>query len=287
MIIRRRHNSEFSIIPNALANDARLSFCHRGLMLYLLSKPDHWQLNSRDIEREGGIGREKAQGLIRDLIEAGYIVRGKRSQVTKAYDYEVRDVPGKPAQPRQRIARQLAFEFDDPIAPKAENPTLGNAFPKAENPKAENQAEYIRTDSLERTEVNKPKGGRRPRYSMIPKNFEPDLAEAEKIGLTPAEAVAQAERFVDRAKARSTRSRDWLAAWRDWCRIALDRRAKLATITGGAGSSKKKGKTLTEMMHECDQEIAARRNTNAQDEPRHPAWPEHFAGPTIDLAAAA
>ena len=61
-------------ISRQLAQDPRLSFEHRGLMLYLLSKPDNWTVTVLDIQREGNMGKDKAYRLLKELQAFGYIL---------------------------------------------------------------------------------------------------------------------------------------------------------------------------------------------------------------------
>lgn len=77
-IIRKAHSSNFTVVTNALAQNNDLSFEARGLLLYLLSKPDDWKAFSKDIEREGNIGRDKRIRLFKELEKAGYCKRIRR-----------------------------------------------------------------------------------------------------------------------------------------------------------------------------------------------------------------
>lgn len=72
-VITRQRSENFAIIPNTLAEDDRLSFEARGLLCYLLAKPNNWKVRIADIQKSGGIGRDKAYRLIRELREAGYV----------------------------------------------------------------------------------------------------------------------------------------------------------------------------------------------------------------------
>lgn len=47
----------------------------RGLLHYLLSKPDGWQVRMGHLRRIIGCGKDKLQRMIKDLICAGYLVR--------------------------------------------------------------------------------------------------------------------------------------------------------------------------------------------------------------------
>ena len=72
MIIRRKVNRNFTVVPNEPLNDGRLTFEALGLLVYLLSRPDHWQVQLEHLRQRGGLGREKGQALMRELIECGY-----------------------------------------------------------------------------------------------------------------------------------------------------------------------------------------------------------------------
>lgn len=139
MIIRRKHNSAFTIVPNAIATDTRLSIEARWMLIYLLSKPDNWIVRAGDIQRAGSIGRDKAYKLVRECIAAGYIRR--EHQATGGVNYEVRD---------------------EAIRPLPENTEAGGEplpeKPDTEKPLPENTDAYKELTSLLRTE-NYKKGG--------------------------------------------------------------------------------------------------------------------------------
>lgn len=94
-IIRRASRSRFTTVTNSLAQDSRLSFEARGVLLYLLSKPDDWRVQFADIEREGNFGRDKRQRIFAELEQTRYFervdLRNEGGQF--AYDYLVHEVP--------------------------------------------------------------------------------------------------------------------------------------------------------------------------------------------------
>jgi len=77
LIQRATHNAQnlYFSLRRATAQDTRLSFEARGMLIYLLSKPDDWQLQIADLMREGVLGRNRVYRLIKELIEARYIAR--------------------------------------------------------------------------------------------------------------------------------------------------------------------------------------------------------------------
>lgn len=81
LIIRRADRSRYTIIHDALAQDNRLSYRARGVMLYLLSHSDNWVPKSVDIAANSGKeGREACRKAMAELEQLGYLVRKKRQK---------------------------------------------------------------------------------------------------------------------------------------------------------------------------------------------------------------
>lgn len=76
-IRRAPHDSEnpYKVVRRATFEDSSLSFEARGVMAYLLMKPDDWEININDLQREGGIGRDKTYKILTELIAARYLER--------------------------------------------------------------------------------------------------------------------------------------------------------------------------------------------------------------------
>jgi hypothetical protein len=73
------------------------------------------------------------------------------------------------------------------------------------------------------------------RASRIPDGFQPDLSEAIRLGLSPADAEREAANFIDywhQANGRTAVKRDWRAAWRVWCRKAVQDRGNQPRANG-------------------------------------------------------
>jgi hypothetical protein len=62
-------------MSRALFEDERISLEAKGMMGYILVKPDDWTVQPTDLQRRGGIGRDKTYRILNELIEAGYIER--------------------------------------------------------------------------------------------------------------------------------------------------------------------------------------------------------------------
>lgn len=73
--IRVHRRKRFTTIDREAANDERLSFRARGILLWLLDKPDDWRCNSDDIAAAGLEGRDAVRAALRELQALDYIVR--------------------------------------------------------------------------------------------------------------------------------------------------------------------------------------------------------------------
>ncbi len=67
----RRHR--FVIVDQAAVEDTRLSWAARGLLAYLLSRPDDWKVLVNDLKKRGNLGRDGIYALLRELRTAGYV----------------------------------------------------------------------------------------------------------------------------------------------------------------------------------------------------------------------
>ena len=67
----RRHR--FLIVDQAAVEDTRLSWAARGLLAYLLSRPDDWKVLVNDLKKRGNLGRDGIYALLRELRQAGYV----------------------------------------------------------------------------------------------------------------------------------------------------------------------------------------------------------------------
>ena len=87
MIVRivKRENPYVQIDKKALS-DKRLSWRAKGILAYLLGKPDDWIASVPDIIENGRDGRESVQSALKELRSAGYAklqtVRNERGQTT-------------------------------------------------------------------------------------------------------------------------------------------------------------------------------------------------------------
>ncbi|MEV0190740.1 hypothetical protein AB0I39_19645 [Kitasatospora purpeofusca] len=122
-IHRSAHARSFTVLPNGLLQDRRLSFTARGLLADLLSRPDGWREDGRHMADTSPQGRGTVRRALKELTDAGYyrVVRVRRPDGTIRSEAHVFDVP-QLAPPG--VARPVAGERGTgrPDAPPVKNP---------------------------------------------------------------------------------------------------------------------------------------------------------------------
>lgn len=76
MIIRRGERPRtYTIVPNDVIEDEALTWEARGLLVYLLSKPDHWHVNREHLASVGPNGVRSVRTILTELEKARYLLR--------------------------------------------------------------------------------------------------------------------------------------------------------------------------------------------------------------------
>ena len=96
-MIRRtpRPETNWTVIRNEVIGDDRLSFKATGVLVYILSKPDHWQTSTAHLATVKKEGLDAIRTAMTELERAGYVKR-RRYQDTLGrwkYDIDVFDSP--------------------------------------------------------------------------------------------------------------------------------------------------------------------------------------------------
>lgn len=102
-IRRSRPIDNFTILPNALLRDDRLTYCARGVLAELLTRPEGWETNADALSDRArrhrgdvvGEGRRGLRAAFAELEAAGYIIRRKEKAAKGRFVtvLEVYDVP--------------------------------------------------------------------------------------------------------------------------------------------------------------------------------------------------
>ncbi len=98
-IVRAARRQRFVIIDQRAIEDTRLSWAARGLLGYLLSRPDNWKVLVNDLRKRGNLGRDGIYRLLRELRTVGYArflrLRDKHGRIRGGM-YIVREIADSP-----------------------------------------------------------------------------------------------------------------------------------------------------------------------------------------------
>lgn len=126
-ITRSRETSDFTITPNSIYRDTRLSYRALGILAYLLHLPDGYELDSADLAADRTEGRDAIRAALKQLEQAGYLTRQRRQD---------------PATGRWRTHTSVSSHPQTPqVAPKTENQASGNQAPDA-NPQVTPETDF-------------------------------------------------------------------------------------------------------------------------------------------------
>ncbi len=129
-ILKRRVRRDFTILPNDVIRDKRLSWKALGLLAYILSHPEDFRINLEYLTKQKKDGRDGTRTGLKELELAGYLtIRQPRKEKGKFdnFIWEITD------DPNNACADQKSPVSENPIPvkpntakPNSENPTLIN-----------------------------------------------------------------------------------------------------------------------------------------------------------------
>ncbi|GMK49139.1 hypothetical protein PghCCS26_62690 [Paenibacillus glycanilyticus] len=128
-IIRtNKRENPYVMIDKYGLNDDRLSWKAKGLLAYLLSKPDDWQIYERDLIKRSTDGRDAVRAGLRELETNGYLSRHQMRGENGSFGTMEYVVYERPIVVEDTVDGQSVHG----ISPQTENPSTGN--PTTENP---------------------------------------------------------------------------------------------------------------------------------------------------------
>lgn len=126
-------------------NDKRLSWKAKGILLYLLSKPNDWQVYEVDIVKHGDDGKTSVSSGIKELMKCGYITRKqKRNKKGKfeGYQYTVYEIPPETRKPDNGYTKNGKPNTTNNKVTNNNKTNMNGAFQKDENHDAFSFQEY-------------------------------------------------------------------------------------------------------------------------------------------------
>jgi hypothetical protein len=142
-IVRVVKNGNYSVINNEFLNSPELSWKAKGILAYLLSKPDGWTARIADLKKKGRNGRDSVRSGMTELEEVGYLFRNVRKDAKGRFNHEtvVYEKPQKPAtenpsmdNPTVLSTELVSTQLDSPAVQEAPTSRSGQVKKTAKTP---------------------------------------------------------------------------------------------------------------------------------------------------------
>jgi hypothetical protein len=174
-------NSHFTITSNSMHEDPNLSFAAKGLLGYILSRPQNWEIKTWQLAKvymgsKKGNGVDAIEVLMQELKEQGYLVYSKSQNTKGQWEHRYDAYP-------QRIKdfQKMFPEGDLPavVLPAVENPAMVN-------PPISTSTELKRKDLTKNQSINQKSDDdfkfSKDDWDELKKKYTKDqMREAEKI----------------------------------------------------------------------------------------------------------
>ncbi|MEU9074350.1 helix-turn-helix domain-containing protein [Kitasatospora sp. NPDC048538] len=123
---RSAHARNFTVLPNAVLQDRRLSLAARGLLADLVSRPERWREDARQIADSSTDSRAAVRKALKELIDAGYYrvekIRMPDGTIrSEAHVYDTPQIPGL------EQAKELLNAVKPQVEPGVARPASGTA----------------------------------------------------------------------------------------------------------------------------------------------------------------
>lgn len=120
-IIRaKRESKSFALVDKNFINDKRLSYKAKGILVYILSKPDDWKVVIRDLINNAADGKASIYAGLKELERYGYYVKepvrdedGRRILDWTSMVYEVPVFDEKEEVEKEEVENQEVEKRDD------------------------------------------------------------------------------------------------------------------------------------------------------------------------------
>jgi DNA-binding MarR family transcriptional regulator len=93
MIVKAKHTSDFFQMNNAPVQDPNLSWAAKGLLAYLLSLPEIWEVHLTNLFKCSTSSRVATETALKELIAAGYVVKEQGENKRRTTRYIVYEDP--------------------------------------------------------------------------------------------------------------------------------------------------------------------------------------------------
>jgi hypothetical protein len=119
--ISKRENP-YVMLDKYFLNDTRLTWKAKGMLAYLLSKPDDWKIILDDLIKRSSDGRDSVKAGLRELEKTGYLVREQQRKADGKFgdiEYLIYERP-------QILVNQPLTDFPSAVYPSTGKPLTEN-----------------------------------------------------------------------------------------------------------------------------------------------------------------
>lgn len=88
-VIRVQKQKNYVVINKTAFEDKSLSFKAKGIFGYLMSKPDNWTTNIKDLQKNSADGRDSIYAGLKELREHGYLIKIAKRNLKGQFDWEI------------------------------------------------------------------------------------------------------------------------------------------------------------------------------------------------------
>ena len=86
-ILRKQKIREYTTVDNYFVNDHNLSLKGKGLLLYMLSKPDDWKFNYKSFMKELPEGEKSIRSTLKELKNLKYLKMERFKDENNRYEW--------------------------------------------------------------------------------------------------------------------------------------------------------------------------------------------------------
>jgi hypothetical protein len=108
-------NNPYVMINKIGMEDKRLSWKARGILAYLLSKPDNWKVNLEHLQKQAPDGKTSLRSGIDELKKYGYLIRVaiRKNKKIEKWQFWVNETPiSNPVEKQIHVDAEVLEEFD-------------------------------------------------------------------------------------------------------------------------------------------------------------------------------
>jgi DnaD/phage-associated family protein len=190
-------NNPYVVVDRRIVDNDKLSFKAKGILLYLLSRPDGWEVNLVDLANRSIDGLASVKSGVRELKDAGYLRHTGLRKESGQFDtviWEVHEVP--------QVGNQLTVQPQVGVS----SPQVD--YPHVDKPHAVNRMQVLSTLSTNDLSINTTTG---EIFKIFSSEIHPITSVvADKIGIWMDDPKIQDGWIVDAIKEASIQNkRNW------------------------------------------------------------------------------